>query len=161
MCGICGIVGPGSQSPETLRTVRKMVNAIRHRGPDDEGFYQDEFVILGHARLSIIDVEHGAQPMPNEDRSIWVMLNGEIYNYIELRQELVAKGHVFSTKSDTEVVLHAYEEYGEACVDRFNGMFAFSIWNKARRRLFLARDRVGIKPLYYAQEKVSSCLRRR
>jgi len=153
MCGICGIVGADNRDPETRATVEKMVSAIRHRGPDDKGFYQDEFITLGHSRLSIIDVEHGGQPMPNEEKSMWVMLNGEIYNYIELRQELVAKGHVFSTKSDTEVVLHSYEEHGEGCVNYLNGMFAFAIWDKPRRKLLLARDRVGIKPLYYTQQR--------
>jgi asparagine synthase (glutamine-hydrolysing) len=153
MCGICGIVGADHANPETRLTLEKMVHVMKHRGPDDEGFYLDEFVALGHARLSIIDVECGGQPMPNEDKSVWIVLNGEIYNYIELRDELTAKGHVFSTRSDTEVVLHSYEEYGEACVKGFNGMFAFAIWDKRNRKLFLARDRVGIKPLYYTQQR--------
>ena len=153
MCGICGIVGADSRNPETRETLEKMVHVMKHRGPDGEGFYADEFVALGHGRLSIIDVELGGQPMPNEDKSVWIVLNGEIYNYIELRDELVARGHVFHTKSDTEVVLHSYEEYGEACVNNFNGMFAFAIWDKPRRKLLLARDRVGIKPLYYTQQQ--------
>lgn len=153
MCGICGIVGADYANPETRVTLENMVHVMKHRGPDDEGFYLDEFVALGHARLSIIDVECGGQPMPNEDKSVWIVLNGEIYNYIELRDELTAKGHVFNTRSDTEVVLHSYEEYGEACVKNFNGMFAFAIWDKRNRRLFLARDRVGIKPLYYTQQR--------
>lgn len=153
MCGICGIVGADNQSPETRRTLERMVRVMKHRGPDDEGFYLDEFIALGHARLSIIDLELGGQPMPNEDRSVWIVLNGEIYNYIELRDELAAKGHVFRTRSDTEVVLRSYEEYGETCVNNFNGMFAFAIWDKPRRKLLLARDRVGIKPLYYTQQQ--------
>ena len=149
MCGICGIVGERLNTPETRATLERMVHVMKHRGPDDEGFYLDETAALGHARLSIIDVECGGQPMPNENESVWIVLNGEIYNYIELREELVAKGHVFRTRSDTEVALHSYEEYGEACVKNFNGMFAIAIWDRPRRRLFLARDRVGIKPLYY------------
>ncbi|MCX5801654.1 MAG: asparagine synthase (glutamine-hydrolyzing) [Candidatus Eisenbacteria bacterium] len=152
MCGICGIVGAESRNPETRDTLEKMTRVMKHRGPDAEGFYLDEFVALGHVRLSIIDVEHGCEPMPNEDETVWIVLNGEIYNYIELRRELVAKGHIFRTRSDTEVVLHSYEEYGEACVDDFNGMFAFAIWDKPRRKLLLARDRVGIKPLYYTRQ---------
>jgi asparagine synthase (glutamine-hydrolysing) len=153
MCGICGIVGADNESPETRQTLERMVRVMKHRGPDDEDFYLDEFIALGHGRLSIIDIELGGQPMPNEDRSVWIVLNGEIYNYIELREELVAKGHVFHTRSDTEVVLHSYEEYGEACVSNFNGMFAFAIWDKPKRKLLLARDRVGIKPLYYTQQE--------
>jgi asparagine synthase (glutamine-hydrolysing) len=129
-----------------------MVGIMRHRGPDDEGFYCDEHIGLGHARLSIIDVELGSQPMSNEDETLWIVFNGEIYNYVELREELLEKGHTFRTRSDTEVILHSYEEYGDSFVHHFNGMFAFALWDRRNRRLLLARDRVGIKPLYYVQE---------
>ncbi len=152
MCGICGIAGENGRSPETLELLQRMVGVMRHRGPDDEGFYRDEHIGLGHARLSIIDVELGSQPMSNEDESLWIVFNGEIYNYVELRKELLEKGHTFRTKSDTEVILHSFEEYGETFVHHFNGMFAFALWDKQGRRLLLARDRVGIKPLYYFQK---------
>jgi asparagine synthase (glutamine-hydrolysing) len=152
MCGICGIAGTGGKDPRTLETLKRMVQVMRHRGPDDEGFYCDEHVGLGHARLSIIDVELGSQPMSNEDESLWIVFNGEIYNYVELRKELIDRGHTFRTRSDTEVILHSYEEFGEAFVHRFNGMFAFALWDKVGSKLLLARDRVGIKPLYYAQQ---------
>ncbi|KPJ61628.1 MAG: hypothetical protein AMJ46_00585 [Latescibacteria bacterium DG_63] len=152
MCGICGIAGVDGRGSETLETLRRMVEVMRHRGPDDEGFYCDEHIGLGHARLSIIDVELGRQPMTNEDESLWVVFNGEIYNYVELRKELLEKGHTFRTRSDTEVILHSYEEYGESFVHHFNGMFAFALWDKGERKLLLARDRIGIKPLYYAEE---------
>lgn len=127
-----------------------MLNAIRHRGPDDEGVFFDREAALGTRRLSIIDLELGHQPMHNEDSSIWITYNGEIYNFRELREELVREGHVFYTKTDTEIVIHAYEEWGYECVKKFNGMFAFAIWDKRDNSLFLARDRFGIKPLYYS-----------
>ncbi|UCF78659.1 MAG: asparagine synthase (glutamine-hydrolyzing) [Candidatus Eiseniibacteriota bacterium] len=152
MCGICGIAGDNGKSPETLATLKRMVQVMRHRGPDDEGFYCDDQVGFGHARLSIIDVETGCQPMSNEDESLWIVYNGEVYNYVELRDELLAKGHTFRTRSDTEVILHSYEEYGTQFVQHFNGMFAFALWDKPRKKLVLARDRVGIKPLYFVQE---------
>jgi asparagine synthase (glutamine-hydrolysing) len=130
--------------------VTRMTKVIAHRGPDQDGVYTDEFVSLGHRRLSIIDLsEHGRQPMSNEDGSVWVTYNGEIYNFQELRTALEAKGHVFRSRTDTEVIVHAYEEYGPACVQGFNGMFAFAVWDKNRRELVLARDRLGVKPLYY------------
>ncbi|MFH0778733.1 MAG: asparagine synthase (glutamine-hydrolyzing) [Candidatus Eisenbacteria bacterium] len=153
MCGICGIVGLDAGEKETGEALQRMVRVMRHRGPDEEGFHFDGTVALGSARLSIIDVEHGSQPMSNEDGSVWIVYNGEVYNYVELTQELSARGHVFRTKSDTEAVIHSYEEYGDACVERFNGMFAFVLWDKARERLVLVRDRLGIKPLYYAYDK--------
>ncbi|MBU2477566.1 MAG: asparagine synthetase B, partial [Gammaproteobacteria bacterium] len=120
-----------------------MLDALRYRGPDDEGTYFGQGAILGQRRLSIIDLGGGHQPIPNEDKSVWVICNGEIYNYLEIREELISKGHIFSTKSDSEVVLHLYEEMGERCVDRFRGMFAFAIWDEKRQRLFAARDRLG------------------
>jgi asparagine synthase (glutamine-hydrolysing) len=144
MCGICGIAG--QRDPEL---VQRMTRTMVHRGPDDEGFYSDQSVSLGMRRLSIIDLESGHQPITNEDQSVWVIFNGEIYNYRELRASLEKKGHRFATGSDTEVIAHAYEEYGEACVHALRGMFTFALWDRARARLLLARDRLGIKPLYY------------
>ncbi|WP_089717678.1 asparagine synthase (glutamine-hydrolyzing) [Candidatus Entotheonella palauensis] len=144
MCGIAGF----SWQDEAL--AGKMSQTLAHRGPDQYGVYTDAWVSLGHRRLSIIDLrEHGRQPMSNEDGTVWVTYNGEIYNFPELRQTLEAKGHVFRSRTDTEVIVHAYEEYGPACVEKFNGMFAFAIWDQNQRELFLARDRLGIKPLYY------------
>ncbi len=129
--------------------VRRMAAAIAHRGPDGEGFHIDGAVGLGHRRLSIIDLAGGAQPISNEDDTLQIVFNGEIYNFVELREDLERKGHRFKTRSDTEVILHGYEEWGVECVNRLNGMFAFAIWDAPRRRLFLARDHLGIKPLYY------------
>jgi asparagine synthase (glutamine-hydrolysing) len=127
-----------------------MSNALVHRGPDQHGVYTDEQVSLGHRRLSIIDLsDYGRQPMSNEDGSVWVTFNGEIYNFQELRETLVAKGHVFRSRTDTEVIVHAYEEYGPDCLQKFRGMFTFALWDRTRRALLLARDRLGIKPLYY------------
>lgn len=151
MCGICGVINLDLQEPLDPVPLLNMTGALRHRGPDDEGFYVDGPVGLGHRRLAIIDLATGKQPIANEDRTIWIVCNGEIYNYQELRQDLINAGHVFSTRSDTEVILHAYEMYGPDCVNRLNGMFALAIWDGGRRRLLLARDRAGIKPLYYAR----------
>jgi asparagine synthase (glutamine-hydrolysing) len=132
--------------------LRRMTDAVRHRGPDGEGFYISPHrqVGLGHRRLSIIDLAGGSQPMSNEDGTLWVVFNGEIYNFPELRKELEGKGHHFATHCDTEIILHAYEQYGESCVDRLNGMFAFALYDERAHRLFLARDRFGKKPLHYA-----------
>jgi asparagine synthase (glutamine-hydrolysing) len=127
-----------------------MIASLRHRGPDEFGLYLGERAGLGHARLSIIDLETGQQPLSNEDGSLWIVYNGELFNYIELREELRALGHVFRTSSDTEVIVHAYEEWGEEMMGRFNGQFAIALWDTSARRLFLARDRLGIRPLYYA-----------
>jgi asparagine synthase (glutamine-hydrolysing) len=127
-----------------------MLNSIRHRGPDDQGVYLSSQVGLGHARLSIIDLSSGHQPLSNEDGTVWIVFNGEIYNYRELRSFLLTKGHVFKTQSDTEVIVHLYEEFGPQCVERLRGMFAFALWDGKAKQLFLARDRVGIKPLYYS-----------
>jgi asparagine synthase (glutamine-hydrolysing) len=150
MCGIVGMFHP--LSPETIDSdlLSRMNDAQYHRGPDDGGLYTEPGVGLGHRRLSIIDLSGGHQPLFNEDHSVVVVYNGEIYNFRELGAELLAKGHVFRTHCDTEVIVHAWEEWGEACVTRFRGMFAFALWDKNRRTLFLARDRLGIKPLYYA-----------
>ena len=147
MCGICGFVGPGDR--ERLAT---MVRTLVHRGPDEEGLWEGEGVALGMRRLSIIDITTGQQPMFNEDDTIAVVFNGEIYNFVELRTELIAAGHRFrSDHSDTEVIVHLYEQYGDDFLHRLNGMFAIALWDVRRRRLLLARDRAGIKPLYYAK----------
>jgi len=144
MCGICGINWPDKD------LVKKMNNSIGHRGPDQDGIFCDEHVSLGHRRLSIIDLsEQGRQPMFNEDNSLCLIFNGEIYNYLELKERLLAKGHTFRGNSDSEVILHGYEEYGNDCVQHLRGMFAFAIYNLSTHKLFLARDRIGIKPLYY------------
>jgi asparagine synthase (glutamine-hydrolysing) len=128
-----------------------MTDAIRHRGPDGDGFYYDEFAALGHRRLAIIDRAGGGQPMSNEDGTVWIVFNGEVYNHRDLRPRLVDRGHVFRTQSDTEAIIHAYEEFGESCVDHLEGMFAFAIWNAKTRTLFAARDRLGKKPFFYAR----------
>jgi asparagine synthase (glutamine-hydrolysing) len=150
MCGICGKLefDRNASVPEPL--IRTMLNSIRHRGPDDQGVYLSSQVGLGHARLSIIDLSSGHQPLSNEDGTVWIVFNGEIYNYRELRSFLLTKGHVFKTQSDTEVIVHLYEEFGPQCVERLRGMFAFALWDGKAKQLFLARDRVGIKPLYYS-----------
>jgi asparagine synthase (glutamine-hydrolysing) len=149
MCGISGKYSPAGVRPDEIRC---MLQTIKHRGPDDEGVYTCGPIGLGNRRLSIIDVPGGHQPVSNEDRTIWVVFNGEIYNYPQLRQELVQNGHHFRTNSDTEVLVHLYEEWGEECVQKLNGMFAFAIWDTNRQKLVLARDRIGQKPLFYAQE---------
>jgi len=150
---LCGIAGSlqlhgGSADREQLR---QMIGTIRYRGPDDIGIYSHGPIGLAHARLSIIDLEGGHQPMSIEQDSIWITFNGEIFNYIELRDELIAKGHRFTSNSDTEVLLHLYQEEGERCVERLNGQWAFAIWDAPRHKLFLSRDRFGVRPLYYAQ----------
>jgi asparagine synthase (glutamine-hydrolysing) len=152
MCGICGqlLFDPGAQVDPAL--LRRMTDVIAHRGPDSEGHFVQGQAGLGMRRLRIIDLATGEQPMPNEDESLWIVFNGEIYNYVELRPPLEAKGHVFRTHSDTETIVHLYEEYGTRCVDHLNGMFAFAIWDCRRQELFVARDRLGIKPLFYAYE---------
>lgn len=150
MCGIAGMVHSDPSSPVSFETVRGMCDRIIHRGPDDYGQFVHGPVGMGMRRLSIIDLAGGKQPIANEDRSVWVVLNGEIYNYKELKQKLEAKGHRFSTSSDTEVIVHLYEERGADCVIELRGMFAFAVWDSRQQTLLLARDRVGIKPLYYA-----------
>jgi asparagine synthase (glutamine-hydrolysing) len=148
MCGIAGIIQFDNRSADLDRT-RDLTRALAHRGPDDEGFVARGPAVLGHRRLSIIDLEGGKQPLSNADGTMWIACNGELYNYRELRADLKARGHAFRTASDTEVILQAYEEWGEACLDRFRGMFAFAILDERRQRMFLARDHFGIKPLYY------------
>jgi asparagine synthase (glutamine-hydrolysing) len=149
MCGIVGILSLDARtSPEEAR-VKRMRDMLRHRGPDGEGLWMEGPVAFGHRRLSIVDVAGGHQPMTNEDGTVWITYNGEIYNHAALRPGLEAKGHRYQTRSDTETVLHLYEEEGDACVDKLQGMFAFGLWDRPRQRLLLARDRLGIKPLYY------------
>ena len=149
MCGICGIVNFSATNPVDPRLVERMASAQAHRGPDDHGYYVEQNVGLGHRRLSIIDLSGGKQPIFNEDGSVVVVFNGEIYNYRDLTLDLVAKGHHFATRSDTETIVHAYEEYGDQCMRDFRGMFAFAVWDRRRKRLLLVRYRLGIKPVYY------------
>lgn len=149
MCGIAGIVNLKQHKPISSDALRKMVSIQKHRGPDETGAYIDDNIGLAHARLSIIDLKDGTQPIHNEDKSLWIIYNGEVFNYPELRQELVRRGHKFYTSSDTEVILHLYEDKGINCLKELNGQFAFAIWDSNNRTLFLARDRVGILPLYY------------
>jgi len=151
MCGIAGILNMKGSEPISETTLTKMISIIRHRGPDETGIYADSHIGLGHARLSIIGIEGGGQPIGNEDGSLWIVYNGEAFNYIELKEELIKSGHVFSTDTDTEVILHLFEEHGPRCLEMINGQFAIAIWNSKKKELFLARDRVGIRPLYYTQ----------
>ena len=151
MCGICGILQLGALTPPGV--IEVMTTRLSHRGPDGKGLHRLHPIALGHRRLSIIDLRTGAQPMSNEDGQIWVTYNGELYNFRELRSQLQTAGHQFRTASDTEVIVHAWEEWGEKCVERFRGMFAFVIADHRRRELFLARDHLGIKPLYYFQTR--------
>jgi asparagine synthase (glutamine-hydrolysing) len=149
MCGICGKFEFDRSAVVSPDIIKAMMDSMRHRGPDDEGSYLAGNVALGFRRLSIIDLKSGHQPLSNEDGSIWIVFNGEIYNYQELRAFLLEKGHVFKTRTDTEVIVHLYEELGPACLERLRGMFGFAIWDGRNSSLLLARDRVGIKPLYY------------
>ncbi|XOF33846.1 MAG: asparagine synthase (glutamine-hydrolyzing) [Candidatus Electrothrix sp. YB6] len=148
MCGIAGVCGIQSAVYPQTDTIRAMLSAIRHRGPDEAGVYLDDWAALGHCRLSIIDLTGGIQPLSNESGELWITYNGEFFNYPELKGELL-KPHTFTTKTDTEVLLHLFEEQGPACLNRLNGQFAFAVWNSKNRELFLARDRVGIRPLFY------------
>jgi asparagine synthase (glutamine-hydrolysing) len=149
MCGICGIFFPDRNRRVARDALVAMNQQIVHRGPDDEGFLVQENIGLAMRRLSIIDVQTGHQPISNEDGNLWIVFNGEIYNHLDLRRDLEARGHRYRTQSDTETIVHLFEEYGDACVNHLRGMFAFAIWDRARRHLLLARDRLGIKPLYY------------
>jgi asparagine synthase (glutamine-hydrolysing) len=150
MCGIAGIVKLHSAERVEASRLTRMRDVQRHRGPDGEGLWIDGPVGLAHRRLAIVDVGGGQQPMTNEDETLWIVFNGEIYNHPQLRPQLEALGHQYRTRSDTETILHLYEEYGDQCVERLHGMFAFALWDRVRNRLLLARDRLGIKPLYYA-----------
>ena len=148
MCGIAGIVNFKEQEDQE-EILNPMLQAMHHRGPDATGIYLSDCVGLGHARLSIIDLSGGFQPMHNEDRSVWIVFNGEIFNYPELREDLIKKGHQFYTQSDTEVIIHLYEEYGCNVFSQLNGQFAIAIWDNNKKHLLLGRDRVGIRPLFY------------
>ncbi|MBU0703759.1 MAG: asparagine synthase (glutamine-hydrolyzing), partial [Chloroflexi bacterium] len=151
MCGICGIVNISASRPIDRDVLLRMTQVLEHRGPDDRGIYIDEQAGLGSRRLSIIDLAGGRQPIANEDETMWIVFNGEIYNYRELRAYLQKRGHVFRTRTDTEVILHLYEEFGVDCAQHLNGIFAFAIWDARREELVIARDRMGIKPLYYTE----------
>jgi len=149
MCGISGIWNHKSGQPVDADKLRRMTDLIAHRGPDGEGFYTSQALGLGHRRLSIIDLEGGRQPMCNEDGTVWIVFNGEIYNYPDLRPSLEQRGHKFRTNSDTEAIIHLYEDLGEGCFEQLRGMFALALWDEPKQRLLLARDRIGIKPLFY------------
>src|SRR5215472_2656659 len=151
MCGICGVVG--FREPVELEHLRAMTQTLVHRGPDADGFHVDDDcrVGLGFRRLSIVDLDTGDQPMSNEDNSIWLVFNGEIYNHAAIRQRLEHGGHRYRSRCDAEAVVHLYEEYGPDCVHHLRGMFAFALWDGRRRKLLLVRDRIGIKPLYFAE----------
>jgi len=155
MCGIAGIYEFRNGVRADCAILRKMCDVIAHRGPDDEGIYHDGQVGIGMRRLSIVDLATGHQPISNEDESIWIVFNGEIYNHRELREKLITRGHSYRSHSDTETIVHLYEEYGKDCVTHLRGMFAFAIWDKRRKTLFVARDRLGIKPLYYCLGKTN------
>ena len=150
MCGIAGLVHRGRIATGECRQVERMAEIMKHRGPDDSGRRDGGNYCFAHRRLSIIDLEGGHQPMSNEDGSVWLIYNGEIYNFPELHDELAARGHIFRTRCDTEAIIHLYEEFGPESVSRLNGMFAFAVYDEKKRRLLLARDRAGIKPLYYS-----------
>src|SRR6476646_9674028 len=157
MCGINGIALSRRSRSEVDRDVlERMRDVIKHRGPDDCGAFIDGRIGLGHRRLSIVDVAAGHQPMTNEDGSLQITYNGEIYNHADFRAELEAKGHIYQTHCDTETILHLYEEHGARCVEYLRGMFAFAIWDRRKRELFIARDRLGVKPLYYAHTQDGS-----
>lgn len=149
MCGIVGTFNLNKPRPVPLEVLRQMLGMIRHRGPDEFGIYRDAWANLGNARLSIVDLSGGQQPICNEDGTLWIVFNGEIFNYQELRPDLEKRGHRFKTNCDTEVILHLYEEYGADCLNFLNGQFAIAIWDTRHRQLFIARDRLGIRPLFY------------
>ena len=151
MCGIAGIVASDRLHADERARAERMRDIVAHRGPDDAGLYVDDLAALGHRRLSIVDLAAGHQPLANEDDTVWIVFNGEIYNHADVRPELERTGHRYRTRSDTETIVHAYEQWGDECVQRLRGMFAFAIWDAPRRRLLLARDRLGVKPLYWAE----------
>ena len=159
MCGIAGIVASDGLRPGEAARLPRMRDVIAHRGPDDAGIWFDERAALGHRRLSIVDLATGSQPLGNEDGTIQIVFNGEIYNHADLRPELEAAGHRYHTRCDTEAIVHAYEQWGDDCVHRFRGMFAFALWDAPKRRLLLARDRLGIKPLYWTRPRRPADLR--
>src|ERR1700681_607099 len=155
MCGICGIYNFRNGKPIYRHDVEGMTRTLIHRGPDDEGYFLAGPLGLGFRRLSIIDLAAGHQPMSDWEETVWVVFNGEIYNFLELRQELESYGHVFRTKSDTEVIIHGYKQWGEEVLNRLNGMFGLAIWDVLQKRLILARDPFGIKLLYYTIDRDS------
>src|SRR5690606_23279318 len=150
MCGMAGRYHASSETPD-LEVLQRMVSALGHRGPDGTGFHVEHGIGLGHARLSIIDLDGGAQPIHNESKDVWITYNGEVFNYVELRRMLEARGHRLYTSTDTEVIVHLYEELGDRFLEELNGQFAFALWDRRRKRLVLVRDRAGILPLYYAR----------
>ena len=151
MCGVCGIYEYKTHKPVDQQILADMLHVLHHRGPDDAGVYFDKDLALGMRRLSIIDLNGGKQPISNEDGKVVTVLNGEIYNYQSLRDEMENRGHRLLTASDTEVIVHLYEDFGEECVQHLRGMFGFAVWDAPKRRLLLARDRLGIKPLYFTR----------
>jgi len=153
MCGICGIYNLENDRPIAVSQIQKMTNRLLHRGPDEHGIHIDRNFGMGMRRLSIVDLKKGQQPISNERGTVFVVCNGEIYNHSELRRTLSTKGHTFRSGSDVEVIVHAYEEYGESFVEHLNGMFAFALWDQCERLLMVGRDRLGIKPLYYYHDK--------
>lgn len=153
MCGIAGFSGPDVRADAARPVLDTMIHTLHHRGPDGYGFHAADGIGLAHARLSIIDLATGDQPIHNEAGDVWTVFNGEIFNYIELREALVAQGHVFYTQSDTEVIVHLYDRYGDDFVDHLNGQFAIALWDARRRRLVLARDRAGIRPLFHTHAR--------
>ena len=157
MCGIAGIINLSERrDPPAVELLQSMIGAIRHRGPDEYGLYRDSHAGLVHARLSIVDLKTGQQPMTNEDGTLWVIFNGEIFNFVELKVELEKLGHRFQTHSDTEIILHAFESWGADCFARFNGQWALALWNTQTRTLVLSRDRIGVRPLYIHEKKRQS-----
>src|SRR6185369_11913474 len=157
MCGVAGFVHL-EHRPVDSAALRRMTRALVHRGPDGEGYFEAPGIALGHRRLAVIDLADGAQPLCNEDGSVWVSFNGEIFNYLELRADLQKRGHVLRTRSDTETLVHLYEEHGLDFVHQLNGQFAIALWDAKRRRLVLARDRVGIRPLFHATSRDGTLL---
>ena len=153
MCGICGIVKLKNEENTSPVAIKKMMGALNHRGPDSSGYFIDNKVAIGHTRLSIIDLQTGNQPLSNEDQTLWITFNGEIFNYVELREELILKGHIFKTKSDTETIIHSWEEWGPDCFNKFNGQWALALWDTQTKTLILSRDRLGIRPLYYTMTR--------
>ncbi len=149
MCGIAGYISLDQKLEIKREPIESMIASLHHRGPDERGVYLDDHTALGHTRLSIIDLESGTQPISNEDERFWIIYNGEVYNFESLKSDLIRKGHVFKTHTDTEVILHLFEEEGPECLNKLNGQFAFAIWDNQKQELFLARDRIGIRPLYY------------
>src|SRR5918996_3964835 len=151
MCGIAGIVSIDGVGADAAPRAIRMRDILTHRGPDEAGLHVETHAALAHRRLSIVDLSTGQQPMSNEDGTVWIVFNGEIYNHADVRRDLERRGHHYRTRCDTETIVHAFEEWGPECVHRLRGMFAFAIWDGRARRLLLVRDRLGIKPLYWCR----------